>query len=102
VGTHRDAGAIAEQVWVAAVADQHRQAFLLMLTGLAADFDRLVDRCDLYPRLEQLGYAQLALYVDPAELDTIRDGINALLRPHLQEAPGKDRVVLSVIALPDD
>jgi len=82
--------------------DQHRQAFLLMLTGLAADFDRLVDRGDLYPRLDQLGYAQLALYVNPAELETVRQGINALLEPHLQESPGKDRVVLSFIALPDD
>jgi hypothetical protein len=44
----------------------------------------------------------VALYVDPAELDTIRQGINDLLEPHLQEAPGKDRVVLSLIALPDD
>jgi DNA-binding transcriptional ArsR family regulator len=81
--------------------EQHRQAFLLMLTRLAADFDRLVDRGDLYPRLAQLVYSQLALYVTPAELDTIREGINTLLEPHLQETPGKDRVVLSLIALPD-
>ena len=79
-------GRIDEREARAMTADQHRQAFLLMLTRLAADFDRLVDRGDLYPRLEQLGYAQLALYVDAAELDTIRDGINALLKPHLQEA----------------
>jgi hypothetical protein len=81
--------------------EQHRQAFLLMLTRLAADFDRLLDRGDLYPRMEQLGYSQLALYVDAAELEAIREGINALLEPHLQESPGKDRIVLSLIALPD-
>jgi hypothetical protein len=81
--------------------EQHRQAFLLMLTRLAADFDRLLDRGDLYPRMDQLGYSQLALYVDAAELEAIREGINALLEPHLQESPGKDRVVLSLIALPD-
>ncbi|MEV5966275.1 helix-turn-helix domain-containing protein [Kribbella sp. NPDC051952] len=81
--------------------EQHRQAFLLVLTRLAADFDRLVESGDLYPRMAQLGYSQLALYVDSEDLTTIRDGISALLEPHLQETPGKDRVVLSMIALPD-
>ena len=81
--------------------EQHRQAFLLMITRLAADFDRAVDRGDLETRINQLGYSQLAVYVDPADLDTIRQGINAILEPHLQESPGKDRVVLSLIALPD-
>lgn len=81
--------------------EQHRQAFLLMLTRLAADFDRVVDRGDLDTRLSQLGYSQLALYVDAGDLETIRQGINALITPHLQEEPGKDRVVLSMIALPD-
>jgi hypothetical protein len=81
--------------------EQHRQAFLLMLTRLAADFDRLVDRGDLYPRLNQLGYSQLALYVDADDFAAIQQGINALLEPHLHETPGKDRIVLSLIALPD-
>ena len=81
---------------------QHRQAFLLLLTRLAADFDRFVDRGDLYQRVAQLGYSQLALYVDAVDLDTIRQGFNALVEPHLTESPGKDRVVLSVFALPDD
>jgi DNA-binding transcriptional ArsR family regulator len=94
-------GKIDEREARAMTPEQHRQAFLLMLTRLAADFDRLVDRGDLYPRLAQLGYSQLALYVDPTDLDTIRQGINALLEPHLQDSPGKDRVVLSLIALPD-
>ncbi|QNE17820.1 helix-turn-helix domain-containing protein [Kribbella qitaiheensis] len=80
---------------------QHRQGFLLMLTRLAADFDRLVERGDLYPRLTQLGYSQLALYVDPEEMDSIREGINAVIEPYLQESARKDRVVLSMIAVPD-
>ncbi|MEI8411776.1 MULTISPECIES: helix-turn-helix domain-containing protein [unclassified Kribbella] len=95
-------GRIDEREARAMTPDQHRQAFLLLLTRLAADFDRLVDRGDLYPRLNQLTYAQLALYVDPTDLATLRQAINALLEPHLQAAPGKDRVVLSLIALPDD
>jgi len=81
--------------------EQHRQAFLLLLSHLAADFDRFVERGDLYPRLSQLGYSQLAVYVDPADMEAIRQGINAVLAPHLHESPGKDRVVLSFVALPD-
>ncbi|WUJ71561.1 hypothetical protein OG809_41565 [Kribbella soli] len=74
----------------------------MVLTRLAADFDRLVDSGDSYPRLAQLGYSQLAVYVDPADLEAIRQSINAVLEPHLQETPGKDRVVLSFDAMPDD
>jgi DNA-binding HxlR family transcriptional regulator len=94
-------GHIGEQEARAMTPAQHRQAFLMMLTGLAADFDRLVERGDLETRLLQLGYHQLALYVDAADRETIRHGVNELLAPHLQEAEGKDRVVLSLIALPD-
>jgi hypothetical protein len=81
--------------------EQHRQGFLLMLTRLAADFDRAVERGDLTSRRTQLGYSQLALYVDAADLDAVRQGINAVIEPYLQESPGKDRVALSMIALPD-
>ncbi|TDU82224.1 helix-turn-helix protein [Kribbella voronezhensis] len=81
--------------------EQHRQGFLLMLSRLAADFDRMVERGDLYERLPQLGYHQAALYVDAADQAVISQGINAVLEPYLEDAPGKDRVVLSVIALPD-
>jgi DNA-binding transcriptional ArsR family regulator len=95
-------GRIDEREARAMTPEQHRQAFLMMLTGLAADFDRAVDRGDLETRMSQLGYGQLAVYVDPTDLDTIRQGINAVLEPHLQDAPGKDRVVLSFIAVPDD
>ena len=95
-------GRIDEREARAMTPDQHRQAFLLLLTRMAADFDRFLDRGDIYPRINQLGYSQLALYVDLADLETIRQGFNALVEPHLTETPGKDRVVLSVFALPDD
>ncbi|WP_329001932.1 helix-turn-helix domain-containing protein [Kribbella sp. NBC_00709] len=94
-------GRIDEREARAMTPEQHRQAFLLLLTGLAADFDRAVERGDLEARLPQLGYSQLALYVGPEDLDAIRDGVNAVIEPHLSEAPGKDRVTLSFIALPD-
>jgi hypothetical protein len=95
-------GRIDEREARAMTPEQHRQAFLMMLTRLAADFDRAVERGDLETRLPQLGYSQLALYVAPEDLDAIREGINAVIEPHLTEAPGKDRVTLSLIALPDD
>ncbi|MEV0790928.1 hypothetical protein [Kribbella sp. NPDC050459] len=81
--------------------EQHRQAFLTMLTRLAADFDRVVDNGDLSPRLHQLGYSQLALYLSPDDMETFRAGFTELVEPYLAEAPGKDRIVLSMFSLPD-
>src|SRR3954471_15351086 len=81
--------------------DQHRRGLLLLLTQLTADFDRLVERGDLDSRLEQFGYNQASLYVDNADLETLREGIKALIEPYLQAAPGKDRITWSIISLPD-
>jgi len=81
--------------------DQHRRALLLLLTQLTADFDRLVERGDLETRLEQLGYTQVSLYVDSADLETLRSGMQALVEPYLQARPGKDRVTWSIVSLPD-
>ncbi|MFD7160911.1 hypothetical protein ACFV9C_40435 [Kribbella sp. NPDC059898] len=81
--------------------DQHRQAFLMMLTRLAADFDRVVENGDLYERMDQLGYSQLALYLSPEDLTDFRTRFATLIEPYLAESPGKDRVVLSMFSLPD-
>lgn len=94
-------GRIDEREARAMTPDQHRQAFLMMLTRLAADFDRVVDTGNLYPRLHQLGYSQLALYLDEKDMAVFRQGITDLVEPYLAESPGKDRIVLSVFSLPD-
>jgi DNA-binding transcriptional ArsR family regulator len=95
------AGRIDEQEARAMTPEQHRQAFLLMLSRLAADFERFVASDEFAPRLDQLGYSQLALYLDQSDFDAVREGFNAVVEPYLTEAPGKDRVVLSVLSLPD-
>jgi hypothetical protein len=81
---------------------QHRQAFLMLLTRLAADFDRVVESGDLYPRIHQLGYSQLALYLSSEDMAAFRSAFAALVEPYLAESPGTDRVVLSMFSLPDD
>ncbi|TDW81911.1 helix-turn-helix protein [Kribbella pratensis] len=94
-------GRIDEREARAMTPDQHRQAFLMMLTRLAADFDRVVESGDLYPRLHQLGYSQLALYLSPDDMTAFRSAFEELIAPYLAESPGKDRVVLSMFSLPD-
>jgi DNA-binding transcriptional ArsR family regulator len=94
-------GRIDEREARAMTPDQHRQAFLMMLTRLAADFDRVVESGDLSPRLHQLGYSQLALYLSSEDMVAFRSGFAELIEPYLAESPGKDRVVLSVFSLPD-
>ncbi|GAA0601726.1 helix-turn-helix domain-containing protein [Kribbella sandramycini] len=81
--------------------DQHRQAFLLLLTALAADFDRMLARGDLADHIHQLSYSQLALYVDDDDLTELRNRILAAFRPYLDEQPGKQRVTWSLFSLPD-
>src|SRR5690242_20562264 len=94
-------GRIDEREARAMTPDQHRQAFLMMLTRLAADFDRVIETGDLYARMNQLGYSQLALYLSPDDMTAFRAGFEKLIEPYLAEAPGKDRVVLSTFSLPD-
>ncbi|TDO56066.1 helix-turn-helix protein [Kribbella sp. VKM Ac-2571] len=94
-------GRIDEREARAMTPDQHRQAFLMMLTRLAADFDRVVDSGALQPRIDQLGYSQLALYLSPDDMTAFRSGFAELIEPYLAESPGKDRVVLSMFSLPD-
>lgn len=81
--------------------EQHRQALLLLLSGLGADFDQLAGSGELYDRLEQLGYSQVALYLDPGDQARLREALRKAVEPYLREAPGKDRVMYSLIALPD-
>ncbi|HEY3560190.1 MAG TPA: helix-turn-helix domain-containing protein [Kribbella sp.] len=94
-------GRIDEREARAMTPDQHRQAFLMMLTRLAADFDRVAASGDLYARMNQVGYSQLALYLDPQDLTDFQSRFTELIEPYLDESPGKDRVVLSVFSLPD-
>ncbi len=94
-------GRIDEREARAMTPDQHRQAFLMMLTRLAADFDRVVESGDLYPRIHQLGYSQLALYLSSDDMAAFRSRFTELVEPYLAESPGKDRIVLSMFSLPD-
>jgi DNA-binding transcriptional ArsR family regulator len=95
-------GKIGETEAKAMTVEQHRTALVLLLTRLLADFDRLVDRGDLDTRLDQLGYSQLALYIDRDDTETISTKLLKVLEPYLRETPGKDRVLLSLITLPDE
>jgi DNA-binding transcriptional ArsR family regulator len=81
--------------------DQHRRGLLLMLTQLTADYDRVVEHGYLDSRHEQFGFNQVSLYVDSDDLDTLRRGLQTLVEPYLRAAPGKDRITLSTVSLPD-
>jgi hypothetical protein len=81
--------------------EQHRQAFLMLLARLAEEFDQFVGRGELYSRISQFNYSQLPLYVDDADAATISEGLSALLQPYLRQAPGKTRITVSLISVPD-
>ena len=81
--------------------EQHQQAFLTLLTRLAEQFDQFVARGELYTRVSQFNYSQLALYVDDDDAATISEGLLALLQTYQQQAPGKSRITLSLISVPE-
>jgi hypothetical protein len=96
------AGRIDDTEARAMTVEQHQQAFLMLLTRLAEQFDQVVGRGELYSRMSQFNYSQLAVYVDDDDAAAISEGLLALLQPYLSQAPGKSRVTLSFISLPEE
>lgn len=82
--------------------EHHRQAFLGMLAQVAAGFDHLVESGELRDRVGLLNYRQLALYVDEGDAEAISAGLLNVLGPYFEPAPGKSRIVLSTITVPED
>src|SRR5919199_2632716 len=51
--------------------EQHRQAFTTFIAGLLGDFDHYLDRGDVDPGRDRVGYRQAALYLTDDELDDL-------------------------------
>lgn len=94
-------GSVDQEEAKAMTVAQHRASFLTMLAQAAGGFDRLVARGELHSSAEELNYRQVALYVDRDDVATINEGLQHLLSPYLRESPGKSRVMLSFISVPD-
>lgn len=84
--------------------DDHREAFMAFAAGLLGDFDRYVDRGDIDFVRDGVSYGMSALWLDDAELATLRRQIQRLFEPLLANAPkpGRQRRLLATVLLPGD
>ncbi|QVQ51952.1 helix-turn-helix domain-containing protein [Spiractinospora alimapuensis] len=77
-----------------------RQIYLVFLAQLSGQLDRFLESAD--PDLLALsGAAQTVLHVDGDDLAALQEGLAALLADYREAKPGKRRVTLSTVLLPD-
>ncbi|MFF5991403.1 helix-turn-helix domain-containing protein [Prauserella flavalba] len=98
---HQTTPGVGEDEAQAMTVEQHREAMLTMLAQVAGSFDRLVERGELFSRNDQLNYRQVAIYVDQDDAAAIGERLLEVLEPYFEHAPGKDRVMLSLISVPE-
>ncbi len=84
--------------------DEHRQAFLIFMSGVIRDFDKYLSAGDPDLAGDLVGYRQAALHLTDRELRTMLDEIRAVLESRLALKPrkGTRRRVLSTILIPAD
>ncbi|GAA3043557.1 helix-turn-helix domain-containing protein [Pseudonocardia yunnanensis] len=83
--------------------DRLRTMFTVFIAGLAADFDRYLDRDDLDPVRDRVSFRQAALWLSDEELEQLQARLTEAFEPFLeqQDAPGRTRRILSTTFIPD-
>ncbi|MFE6506343.1 helix-turn-helix domain-containing protein [Nocardioides sp. NPDC057767] len=88
-----------EQAELATLSDEQlRASFLAFVGELLRTFDGSLGLGEV--TRSHLGFGTGALYVDEKDLALIQQGFNELITPYLEEATGKQRVMLSTVLLP--
>ncbi|MEJ3658049.1 helix-turn-helix domain-containing protein [Actinomycetes bacterium KLBMP 9759] len=83
--------------------DRLRAMFTVFMAGLAADFDRYLDRDDLDPMADGVGMRQAALWLSDAEFAELQVKLQEALAPFVEHQPedGRVRRILSTVVIPD-
>jgi DNA-binding transcriptional ArsR family regulator len=82
--------------------EQHNAAFAAFLAGLLAEFERYTDRQGFDLPRDGVGYRQIPVWLDDAELAELNAAITDLVmqRAAAQDAEGRTRRLLTMIVLP--
>ena len=86
-------------------ADDHRQAFMAFVAGLLSDADRYLQRRDLDPLRDGVGYHIGGMWLDDAEYTDLLRDLARVIQPRLANAPKKGRrrrIIATVLLLGDD
>jgi DNA-binding transcriptional ArsR family regulator len=84
--------------------DDHRRYFTTFVAMLMTDFERYLQRETLDLYADGVGYHQVALHLNAAEMEEFARSLNALIKPFLKHQPGSDRqrILFSTILMPGD
>ncbi|KDN21999.1 helix-turn-helix domain-containing protein [Amycolatopsis rifamycinica] len=84
--------------------EDHRRAFASAVAALVAEFHAYLDRETADPVADLVGYRQHAVWLDPAELETLIGQLRAAIAPRLanEPRPGRTRYLLSPILFPSE
>ncbi len=81
--------------------DDHRQAFMAYVAGLLGDFDRYLNREDVDPLRDGVGYRIAGLWLDDSEQAEFLRDLVRVIQPRVANAPrpGRRRRILSTVLL---
>jgi DNA-binding transcriptional ArsR family regulator len=98
----RDRATISAEKAAAATADDHRRIFATAMAVLLAEFDSYLDSAGVDPVADQVGYRQHAIWLTPAERESLIEGLRRAIVPVLGNRPGDGRAphLISPILFP--
>jgi DNA-binding transcriptional ArsR family regulator len=84
--------------------DDHRRYFTTFVATLMADFEQYLQRETLDLAADGVGYHQVALHLNAAEMEEFARSLNALVKPFLkhQRSSDRKRILFSTILMPGD
>ncbi len=84
--------------------DDHRRYFTTFVAMLMTDFEQYLQRETLDLYADGVGYHQVALHLNAAEMEEFARSLNALIEPFLKHQPESDRkrILFSTILMPGD
>ncbi|HEX4977149.1 MAG TPA: helix-turn-helix domain-containing protein [Nocardioides sp.] len=84
--------------------EQHRQAFLVFVSTLLAEFDRYLDGSDVDLERDLVGYRQVPLHLTDEELVQLLGELSSVLLPWAQKSPGpgRRRRIFTTVLMPAD
>lgn len=99
-----EAAPVAPADAAAMTAEEHGRAFTAFVASLLADFGRWLDRGDVDPGRDGVGYSQAALWLDDAEFAEFLTEVRELVGRRMANQPAGERRrrLLSTVLLPGD
>jgi DNA-binding transcriptional ArsR family regulator len=84
--------------------DDHRRYFTTFVAMLMTDFERYLQRETLDLYADGVGYHQVALHLNAAEMEDFARSLNALVKPFLKHQAESDRqrILFTTILMPGD